>query len=696
MKFEMESVEMESSGAISESQFGIKDMGFILHLLRSKIYSDIKKAICQEYTCNARDAHREAGKAEIPIEITLPTHFESNFRVRDFGNSISPENMIKVFIQYGASTKRESNAFTGGFGIGCKTAFGYTDAFIVNTFINGIHRSYSCVIDDTRCGKLVLLSETATTQPNGTEIVVPIEARDISSFIKETHRSCRHWDVKPIIHGGAVEWNDFTGNILLEGTNWFVTRDLNGNREIRAVVDGVEYPCNLSQLGIENPLRFGYSTTLYLKFPVGVLAVSANREQLETDDVTKKRISAKLNEVKAELLARFEDAIKDSKTFLEANLALHKITSSLNMEIPKDLTWNGVELFGKAVNLDSGTLVTYERTAKGAKKSSKYTSSHLEFTDKTLYCTTDLDFNKNVENGAAAIFRAFPGFNNLVMIRFHDDKEIQKKNLHLMNFLKLSDYYTAKTRKASLGRLMFFKFNGNTTFSRSSLKEYETDTNKKLWCQVNKTKSYGGPENGLVVKFGANEHHNNEGLNALLKMVGGETSSLYGFSTEIPEDRLEEATEEMESFEEIVAAHLVSENVDLGEVKFAIAADRRKIFLFDEEEEKKLSKRIAEIKNVNSSLISYITGGSEFGKKISKLQKYGFVLQASKNMTHEKNFCLSIKTNGAEALKDYPLFRYMAYRKDNSYGDYYSREISPEITEIIEYVNTVDMASGKV
>jgi hypothetical protein len=186
MKLDIETTGLETKGTLTEETFGISDMGFVLELLRNKLYSNIKKAICQEYTCNARDAHRETGNDDEPIKISLPNFFDPNWRCRDFGPGISPDRVSNVFVMYGSSTKRASNVQVGSFGIGAKSALGYSDSFIINTFIDGIHRSYSVVIDDSRCGKMIMLSEGVTTERNGTEIIVPVRPSDFSEFALET------------------------------------------------------------------------------------------------------------------------------------------------------------------------------------------------------------------------------------------------------------------------------------------------------------------------------------------------------------------------------------------------------------------------------------------------------------------------------------------------------------------------------
>src|SRR5271157_2965693 len=96
----------ESSGDLQEHFFSIQDQGMIFDILRSKMYSNPILAICREISSNARDAHREVGKADVPVEIHLPIGLEPEFKVKDFGPGISPDRMLNIFIKYTASTKR--------------------------------------------------------------------------------------------------------------------------------------------------------------------------------------------------------------------------------------------------------------------------------------------------------------------------------------------------------------------------------------------------------------------------------------------------------------------------------------------------------------------------------------------------------------------------------------------------------------
>src|SRR5574343_369620 len=103
----------------------------------STLYKYPIRTVCQEYICNARDAMREAGTfGKMPMKISVPNNFSPVFKVRDYGVGLSPDRVRNVFVNYGSSTKRNTNTQTGGFGIGAKSAFAITDSFVVVSFYN--------------------------------------------------------------------------------------------------------------------------------------------------------------------------------------------------------------------------------------------------------------------------------------------------------------------------------------------------------------------------------------------------------------------------------------------------------------------------------------------------------------------------------------------------------------------------------
>lgn len=191
--------------ALESHAFGIGDIGKILDILRSKIYSKPIQTLMQEYLSNARDANRENETNK--IEVHLPNHNDATLRIRDFGPGIDKKRMLEIFIFYGRSTKENSNTQTGGFGLGSKLAWAYTDSFKIRTFVNGTECVYSADLDESRQGKLNLLSETETSEPNGVEILIEnIDPEDFEDFDAAFFRAICFWDEneKPKIMSGET------------------------------------------------------------------------------------------------------------------------------------------------------------------------------------------------------------------------------------------------------------------------------------------------------------------------------------------------------------------------------------------------------------------------------------------------------------------------------------------------------------
>ena len=86
----------------------------------AKLYDNPVEAAIREYVSNAYDANVEAGSTE-PVHLHVPTEDEPYLEVSDTGNGLDYLGIVSVFANFGTSTKRDSNEFIGGFGIGSKS-----------------------------------------------------------------------------------------------------------------------------------------------------------------------------------------------------------------------------------------------------------------------------------------------------------------------------------------------------------------------------------------------------------------------------------------------------------------------------------------------------------------------------------------------------------------------------------------------
>ncbi len=304
--------QVTSKGVKASRSFRISraNEAFIKMVLRDKIYKNKVLAALREYSVNAWDSHRTGGKADIPIDVTLPTTLEPTLIIRDYGPGLSPEGM-QTFTEYGDSTKRTSNDPAGCLGLGCKAGYAYGDMFMVTTFWNGTKSVYSAVLTDDD-DEFALLSETPTTE-TGVEIKIPVRQDDIAAFEHEARGLFPYFDPEPNIN------LDIPGIKGKKRANGFIDEKDNepnrnygyhGGRWI-AVMGPIPYKIDLSQIHDEleaedlwNGLQ-KMNGGLY--FEMGGVSFTISREDLEYTDETKaalvNKFRALLDEYTLEVLA---------------------------------------------------------------------------------------------------------------------------------------------------------------------------------------------------------------------------------------------------------------------------------------------------------------------------------------------------------------------------------------------------------
>lgn len=326
MKLPNSEIETEVLGGINEQTFSInaEDMGLVFDLLRSKLYKDPIGSICREVISNSRDANRENSKANTPVEVTIvePNQIVSisdlSICFKDFGPGISPQRMADVFIKYAASTKRNTQKFTGGYGIGAKTPFSYTDTFSIITINQGIKFHYTAFIDESQKGKMILFSQEKSTEESGTTIIVPIKSHDRRNFEYNVIKYTQFWRVKPILRNFTnYDYNETKEKVLWKGDNVRLTSlpsNMFGGKAL-ILVDEIPYEIE------SNEIQFSASSIsnyLILDTTNGMLTISATRENLQYDQNTKTKLTELLTTVLSTWYDLCQDYVLKSKTIFEA------------------------------------------------------------------------------------------------------------------------------------------------------------------------------------------------------------------------------------------------------------------------------------------------------------------------------------------------------------------------------------------
>ncbi len=287
-----------TSGGVSQSaQFAISmaDQTHIMTILRDTLYTDRVLAVLREYSANAWDAHRQSGKADLPIKVTIPTDMDPTLRIRDFGSGMSQEDVFRIYSQYGASTKRDDNIAVGMMGIGSKSGFAYSDTFTVVSWNGGMKRIYIALLDETDTGTINLLAEEPCGEETGIEIQIPVRHRDMWEFNKKATDLFRYFKPLPDIN---IELPTVQNQTLTE--HGFVN-GFGYNGGWVAVMGCIPYRVNIEQIQ-ENLQQMGlWDAALRMNggmyFDIGEVQISASREELKYSEKTKKILTERFYEV---------------------------------------------------------------------------------------------------------------------------------------------------------------------------------------------------------------------------------------------------------------------------------------------------------------------------------------------------------------------------------------------------------------
>ena len=291
--------------------FTIKASAKAFKILSDGLYSNKIKAVIRELSCNAIDAHVEAGKKELPIEIHLPNLLEPYFSVRDYGIGMSQDTIETLYSTYFDSTKTDSNDQIGALGLGSKSPFSYTDAFSIISTFNGERKTYAvCIGSNGEPMVPKMIHSEETDDCNGFEVKMAVKENDFSSFSSEASILFRPFEVKPIITGKVVTIQEYKEHL------GFKT-----NRCLTAVQGNIEYPIDTDQIGshISKGARSILLSPLVLHFDIGDLDVSASRESVSYDKQTKINIENKLEEIFQELKETIETETSKTKSLFEAS-----------------------------------------------------------------------------------------------------------------------------------------------------------------------------------------------------------------------------------------------------------------------------------------------------------------------------------------------------------------------------------------
>lgn len=217
----------------------ILDSPELMSLLSGALYKNPAYAMVREVICNAQDAHIEAGIPDTPIEIKIT---ESRLIIRDFGKGIPRDQMAKIYGTYGFSTKKKQKNATGGFGLGSKSPWSFTDIFGVTSFNKGTKTIYRLIRSDAENnGKpgIIPIVE-APIEETGLEVSIPLGSVNVNYLISDIKEVVLLGDIPATLDGELLKTIPF--NQAKEGFTFITDSVTQFNTYISIRYGSVIYP----------------------------------------------------------------------------------------------------------------------------------------------------------------------------------------------------------------------------------------------------------------------------------------------------------------------------------------------------------------------------------------------------------------------------------------------------------------------
>ena len=311
------------------------DESSVQHLMSTmtNLYSDPVLAVIREYSSNALDSHIRAGVTQ-PIEVTLPNEHRLTFTVEDFGIGMSKDDIANIYSRYGLSTKNETNSEIGAFGLGCKSALAIADRFDLVARKDGVETVAFIQKNNKGVGVVHFVSETATTEPNGVKVTIPVPPIQVSRFVTSAPNVFDTWAVGTALIDGqpnkAVQYGNGWVELAPAGEPiaWVKLETKNHFRTYRSysnlfssttfIIGGIAYT-------IERKSRneFPFDTeayrllseivsnnTMIVNLPIGSVDLTPSREAIMITDKTVKTINSMIGDIHENIRSTVSDYIQ--------------------------------------------------------------------------------------------------------------------------------------------------------------------------------------------------------------------------------------------------------------------------------------------------------------------------------------------------------------------------------------------------
>lgn len=269
-----------------------ENLGFILRSLSKNLYQEPAGSIVREIACNGWDS--TVGTSQTPVVLIRYDKAEHSISFVDKGVGMSKQFIETKYVNYGSSTKRESEEAIGFFGVGSKSPFALVDSFYIESIHEGVKLLYLYSFADgiNTLPELDLLSEEATDEHSGTTIKFYLGDHSLNSFEWAIKDQLKYFDAV-VLQGFSF---DFQCD-LYKGKNFIINPAY--TKRLELCLGKVKYNLAYTEIGIDPDYR-ELPFALHFDLDSGLMP-SPSRETIILNEESKKIILDKFNAAIEEL-----------------------------------------------------------------------------------------------------------------------------------------------------------------------------------------------------------------------------------------------------------------------------------------------------------------------------------------------------------------------------------------------------------
>lgn len=383
--------ESQSSRQVGENSIAMSideaSSVFLMDAL-GKLYSRPAQAVLREYLSNAIDAHKAKGGTLPPIQITLPSGGSSLLLIRDFGKGMNESEFSTILSRYGASTKRDSNAMIGGFGLGAKSGFAVSDEFFMTSYQKGKGLKVRIFKDVLNQGYIDVVDRFTTSEPDGMLVTIRIpkgnlnELSQDSLFSKFPFFMGYGMDVLDIRPSSNAYTNNSVHNTsvftLLEfggvPVGWLGTKvapptlyGLVGKVAYKIDLTHLVYLARSKKLDTEVmaalPLLNSFHRTHVIDIPIGSVDIPSAREEITYSERSLKTLGAIICNYARLVRQQIQNELNLKKTKSAVIDFLASLEEGSYPEI-KNLTWKGYSFDSEFFKKSEMSYTTFTRSSQ--------------------------------------------------------------------------------------------------------------------------------------------------------------------------------------------------------------------------------------------------------------------------------------------------------------------------------------------